>query len=102
VIADNLQKGDKGKILPNASASTIIPQVFSVSPLSKDAVGVPKSKGKIKSKKKKGEILDKKEPVKCPVEEKEEGFTGYAGLARRVAGRIVGEIRGKPKFWFDD
>ena len=96
VIADNLQKVEKAKDPPAAV------EVHTVEPMSKNAAGVPKLKGKNQGKKKK-EVIDatKKDPVRDS-EDKKERFAGYAGFARRVAGKLVGEIRGKPKFWFDD
>lgn len=96
-IADRLQK----KVEKPAAAPAAL-EVHAVSPVLKDAAGVSKSKGKIKkSHKKKKEVSHVLSPKEVGTE-KEEGFAGYAGLARRIARRIVGEIRSKPIFPFDD
>lgn len=94
-IADNLQKK-----VEKPAAALAPAEVHAVSPLPKDAAGIPKPKGKIKkSHKKKKEVID---AAKKQIPDKEEGFAGYAGLARRIARRLVGEIRAKPIFPFDD
>ena len=91
VIADNLQKVEKAKAPPAAV------EVHAVEPVFKTKPNIPKPKGKAQRKKKK-EVID---ATKKESREEEKRAPGYAGLARRVAGRIVGEIRGV-KFWFDD
>jgi len=85
---------------PKIKGSPATPEVHTVSPLPKSTPGGSKPKGKTKKshKKKKGVI----DAAKKQVPDKEERFAGYAGLARRIARRLVGEIRGRPKFWFDD
>jgi hypothetical protein len=98
VIADNLQKVEKAKAPPAAVEVHAVEPVLKVVP----SVQWVKAKGKKSHKKKREGVAYVKEgPVRKP-EEEEERSSGYAGLARRIAGRLVGEIRGKPKFWFDD
>lgn len=100
-IADQLQKveGDKKKVADSPAPL----EIHAVEPVLKIVPSIQwtKAKGK-KSHKKKGEdVADvKKEPVREP-ENKEEGFTGYAGLARRIT-RGFKRATGGIRFWFDD
>jgi len=95
VIADDLQKVEKVKAPP------AVVEVHAVEPVLKGVSSFSRPKGKTKKtqkqKKEVHNVLPEKESS-----EKEKRAPGYAGLARRIAGRLVGEIRGKPKFWFDD
>jgi hypothetical protein len=83
---------------PKIKGSPAAVEVHAVEPVFKAKPDVYKPKGKAQRKKKK-EVID---ATKKESPEKEERSPGYAGLARRIARRFVGEIRGKPKFWFDD
>jgi hypothetical protein len=94
-IADNLQKK-----VEKPAAAPAPAEIHAVSPMPKGPISFLGSKAKIrKSHKKKKEVID---AAKKQIPDKEEGFTGYAGLARRIARRLVGEIRAKPIFPFDD
>ena len=100
VIADNLQKVEKPNFRPantTGQAGTNSIEIHAVEPVLKIKPDILKPKGKAQRKKKK-EVID---ATKNEIPNKEERFAGYAGLARRAARRIVGEIRGV-RFWFDD
>ena len=102
VIADQLQKGEKDKPVPAAPAD---PEVYTISPLPKGPTGLSKSKGKKSKKKIKKENLDgskKDNQGERDIPKKdEEGLTGYAGLARRIA-RGFKRATEDIKFPFDD